>query len=394
LYLLPGNSQVAVALTTRQNPEFAFGNLQGATNYRMVVDAYKLGGVVASTSVDLTLTNDSAPASRSSSLIVPYIATTFAGNLTQGMVNGTGSQASFKSPIAVAVDPQGTVFVSDAGNQAIRKITSAGVVSLFAGNGTAGSVDGAGVLASFNNPTGVALDPQGNLYVAETGGHRIRKIDAAGNVTTFAGNGVAGNVDGTGTAAALGAPRGIVVDPSGNVYVASEQSGGFIRKISPTGVVSTIAGVGNVGAIDGPALSASFHFPRGIAVNSQGDVFISDCDNGRLRRLRAGVVSTLLSSGKWGDAAGTEAALGISTPWQLTLDAQDNLYVASAVNRQFWRISPTGQVRILAGRGGSGGYQDGTGTSAIFTDVHGIALGPQGCLYVTEAGNNVVRTLQ
>jgi len=185
--------------------------------------------------------------------------------------------------------------VADQSNSTIRKITSAGVVTTFAGTaGVFGSADGTGAAASFNYPFGIAVDASGNVYVADQNNSAIRKITSAGVVTTFAGTaGVSGSADGTGTAASFNYPLGIAVDASGNVYVA-DQNNSTIRKITSAGVVTTFAGTAGVsGSADGTGAAASFYYPTGIAVDASGNVYVADTYNSTIRKITsAGVVTT------------------------------------------------------------------------------------------------------
>ena len=217
-----------------------------------------------------------------------YVATQYSG-IYQVASDGTLSafaSSGFNNPQGVAVDSSGNVYVADQSNHAIRKITSGGVLSTLAGTvGSAGAVNGTGAAARFNQPTGVAVDAYGNVYVAEFGNNDIRKITAAGVVTTLAGTaGVTGYNDGTGSAAQFYGPWGIAVDRFGYVYVAGNDSQD-IRKITPDGVVTTLAGHGGAyGATDGAGNSAGFFWPQGIAVDSAGDIYVADTHNNMIRK--------------------------------------------------------------------------------------------------------------
>jgi hypothetical protein len=215
--------------------------------------------------------------------------TTLAGGGPQGFANGDGINASFWGLAGIGVDSSNNVYVADAGNQQIRKITASGNVTTLAGAGTAGFSDGNGVGAFFSGPSGVAVDSNNNLYVADGGNHRIRKITSSGIVTTIAGGGLSGwgnggFLDGIGTNARFNYPSGLAVDSSLNIYVADTVNN-RIRKISSSGVVSTLAGSGNAGSFDGTGELSSFNYPTGVAVDSLGNVYVSDTQNNRIRKI-------------------------------------------------------------------------------------------------------------
>jgi len=219
-----------------------------------------------------------------------WVVSTFAGTGTAGSVDGY-STAQFKNPYGVAVDSSGYVYVADSDNHCIRKITPEGVVSTFAGSRTEGFKDGTGIEAQFNSPRGVVVNSSGNVvYVADTNNHRIRKITPADRiedivVSTLAGSGDAAFVDATGTTAKFKSPSGVAVDSSGNVYVA-DYGNHSIRKITPAGVVSTIAGNRWWGRRDGTGTAAQFDFPSDVAVDSSGNVvYVADRNNHRIRKI-------------------------------------------------------------------------------------------------------------
>jgi uncharacterized protein YjdB len=207
------------------------------------------------------------------------------GTTTAGSTDGTGSQAKFHSPSYLTVDPSGNVYVSDTGNNKIRVITPAGVVSTLAGSGSVGSQNGQGSAATFATPMGIAVDNNANVYVADNQNCLIRKISASGSVSTFAGNGTCVSTDGVGTNASLMYPMALTIDPNGNLFVTDTVSP-KIRKITPQGVVVTIAGTGVPGYNNGIGTSATFkEFPQGIAVDASGNVYVSDTGNNSIRKI-------------------------------------------------------------------------------------------------------------
>jgi sugar lactone lactonase YvrE len=203
--------------------------------------------------------------------------TTFAGGGTGLATNGTGTAASFSSPVGLTVDASGNIYVADANNNLIREITPLGVVTTLAGSGKAAYADGTGTAASFNFPNGVAVDANGNVYVADLINRVIRKITQAGVVTTFAGAG----------AVNFKAPAGVAVDAIGNVYVA-DQGTNLISKITPAGVITTLAGSGAPGFTNALGTAASFNFPTAVAVDPSGNVFVADRGNQAIRKISSG----------------------------------------------------------------------------------------------------------
>lgn len=278
------------------------------------------------------------------------VVTTLAGMAgISGNTNGMDTLANFNKPFGVAVDASGNVYVADAGNNVIRAITPAGLVSTFAGTGVAGASNTTDSVA-FNSPLSVAVDGSGNVYVADYGNDLIRKITPAGVVSNFAGSGAAGSDDGTGAAATFDLPEGIAIDIAGNLYVA-DNGNNLIRKITPAGVVTTLAGSGLVGSANGTGTAASFNSPFGIAVDASGNIYVADSGNNLIRKITpTGVVSTLAGSGAKGSSNLTGSAASFNTPSGVAVDAQGNVYVADENNNLIREISPAGVVTTLASR--------------------------------------------
>jgi len=322
----------------------------------------------------------------------------FAGDMGgAGNVNGAGAAASFNFPNNVATDSAGNVYVGDRGNHTIRKITPAGVVSTFAGTTDVfGSVDGIGAAASFNRPRGVATDSAGNVYVADELNHTIRKITPAGVVTTLAGTaGVVGSTDAAGAAARFNSPVGVATDSSDNVYVADEFNH-TIRKITPAGVVSTLAGMaGVIGSTDAAGAAASFFLPRGVATDSAGNVYVADTSNHTIRKVTpAGVVTTLAgTAGTPGSTDATGAAASFNFPRDVATDGAGNVYVAEFGNNTIRKITPAGVVTTLAGTAGSVGSADGAGAAASFNFPSGVATDSASNVYVADTNNHTIRKI-
>lgn len=298
----------------------------------------------------------------------------------------------FQSPASVALDQSGNVYVGDYGNHKIRKITPGGIVSTFAGSGVAGFADGTGAAAQFNSPSGLYVDATGNVYVADHGNHRIRKITPAGVVTTFAGSGTAGSANGTGTAAQFNGPYAMDADAAGNLYVADRYNH-KIRKITPAGVVSNFAGSGTAGILDATGTSAQFSQPAGIAVDGSGNVFVADMANYRVRRITpAGGVTTFA-----GSVAGFANGIGVAAQFfdlhGIAVDEFGNVYVGDRFNHRIRKITPAAVVTTYAGSG-TAGLVDGVGTSAQFKNPQGLAIDKVRGIFVADVDNNKIRLIK
>ncbi len=399
-----------------------------------------------------------------------------------GSTDGSGSSARFNMPGGVAVDANGMVYVADSNNNTIRSITPAGVVSTLAGTaGSSGSTDGTGAAARFNSPAGVAVDSAGFVYVADKTNQTIRKITPGGTVSTLAGTaGSSGYVNATGAAARFGNPSGVAVDSSGNVYVADTQNSGIrmitsagvvsalfvystsggpsylaadaggniyftngsytsnlIRKITFTGAVSIVAPIlGGPGFVNGTGAAARFNTPNGVATDASGNVYVADTLNYVIRKVTpagtastfasvassaygvavdsngnvyvadtfnqtidkitpGGVVSTLAGTAATsGSANGTGAAARFKNPYGVAVDGSGNVYVADTTNDTIRKITPAGVVTTLAGTAGSSGSTDGTGAAARFNQPEGVAVNSAGTIiYVADTGNDTIRKI-
>jgi sugar lactone lactonase YvrE len=256
-----------------------------------------------------------------------------------GSADGNEAAAQFDYPAGVSFDGQGNIYVADEGNNYIRKITPAGIVSTLAGSSTAGFADGNGMAAHFHFPTSVACDPQGNIYVADAANQRIRKITPAGIVSTLAGSGAAGFADGNGTAAQFDYPYGIACDGQANIYV-GDYGNNRIRKITPSGLVSTLAGTATAGFADGNGTVAQFNAPFGIACDGQGNIYVVDSGNECIRKITpSGLVSTLAGTATAGFADGNGTTAQFNLPEDLACDTQGNIYVVDQGNHRIRKIT-------------------------------------------------------
>jgi len=322
------------------------------------------------------------------------VVTTLAGQaLVSGSTDGTASAARFSYPHGVAVDSAGNVYVADTDNYTIRKVTPGGLVTTLAGlAGNPGSADGTGGTAQFFGPAAVAVDNAGNVYVADTWNNTIRKVTPGGVVTTLAGlAGSSGSADGPGGAARFYQPYGVAVDSAGNVYVADTDNH-TIRKMTPGGVVTTLAGLaGNWGSADSAASEARFNYPTGVAVDSAGNVYVADARNCTIRKVTPdGVVTTLAGlAGGSGTNDGTGNAARFLSPSAVAVDSAGNVYVADTYSYTIRKVTPVGVVTTLAGRGE--GSADGTGSAARFYWPDGVAVDSAGNVYVADTWNNTIR---
>lgn len=314
-----------------------------------------------------------------------------------GSGDGNGVLASFNNPRGVAVDATGAMVVADTYNHTIRKVTATGVVTTLAGSpGNSGAADGAGAAARFNLPTAVAIDTGGNMYVADAGNFTVRKISPEGNVTTLAGNaGESGIADGNGSSARFGYPSGVAVDGSGNVYLA-DSTNHVIRKVTSGGNVSTFAGsAGVVGMSDGKGGAALFHGPSAVAVDASGSVFVADSGNHSIRKITsAGMVSTLAGNPILaGTIDGTGAAAMFNFPQGVTVDGAGNVFVSDTSNHTVRKVTQAGVVTTLAGSVAQSGSADGLATAAQFNSPTNIAAGANGAVFVADSNNHCIRKI-
>jgi len=323
--------------------------------------------------------------------VAEYIVETYAGNGIAGWVNGPVSAAQFRNPEGVAVDAHGNIFVADRQNNLIRRITVDGTVSTYAGDGTAGYVDGPAATAQFNLPWKLAVDAAGNVFVADRNNFKIRKISPDGIVSTLAGS-TAGYADGPGSAAQFMQPLDVAVDAEGNVIVA-DNTGHRIRKVTPAGMVSTLAGDGKAGFADGKGMEAKFRNPSGLTIDADGNIWVADRLNHRIRKITPdGMVSTVAGTGTAGLLDGDASAAKFADPYGIAVDVNGNVLVAELTNARIRKITPEGIVSTLAGS--SAGFADGLSTTAKFNQPTDLDIDQAGNIYVAEVTNHRIRKIR
>ena len=298
------------------------------------------------------------------------------------------SAASFDQPVAITSDRHGNYYIGESGHD-VRKIDVNGTVTLFAGSDVAGYKDGPRSTALFGSVPGIAIDTSGNFFIADGANALIRMIDTNGMVSTLAGSLVQGNLDGNGMAAKFASPSGITIDRSGNLYV-TDQVNNNVRKITPGGLVTTVAG-GIAGYADGIGTNASFNKPMGICVDTLGNLFVADNGNNRIRKITPdGQVSTFAGNGLTVSTDSTMLTTGFNGPSGLFLDASQNLYITE--NYRIWEITSTGKVVEKAGIGTPGDV-DSYSLLASFNMLTGVCVSRGGIIYLADAGNQKIREI-
>jgi sugar lactone lactonase YvrE len=310
-----------------------------------------------------------------------WIVSTFAGSGEKGFKDGTGTAASFNSPIGIAIDANENLFVSEELNNAIRKVTPDGKVSTIAGTGNTGSDNGKGTASSFFHPSGIAVDKTGNLYIADYANNLIRKIDPSGNVTTLAGNGLPRFNNGIGTAASFSGPTDVVVDENGNVYVA-DFGNDAVRKITSGGIVSTLATVSK---------NPGYQYLEGVDLDKNNNLYVTSTSDYQVKMLTpGGVISSIAGSGLSGHVNGQGAQASFKFISGVAVDKNDNIYVTDA--NLIRKIDPSGSVTDLAGSE-TVGANDGSAASATFNRPLGIVIDKEGDIYIADTGNNLIRKI-
>ncbi len=407
------------------------GNLLIADSYNQRIRSVTPAGVITTVAGNGTkgFSGDGGPASSASLSIPSGIGVDSSGNLyiadtgnvrvrrvsPKGVIDtvagetinefggdgGPAGSAKLNSPRSVTIDPTGNLYVADTQNQRVRKVTPAGIITTVAGNGTRGfSGDGGlAITAALADPYGVAVDAAGNLYIGDTGNHRIRKVTPEGVITTVAGNGSEGfSGDGGPATSATMSPMGLAFDAAGSLYVADA---GRVRKITPEGVISTVAGIGirGLSGDGGPATSARLG-PHDLAFDTAGNLYVSDTRNCRIRKITpSGVITTVAGSGTgdWGsggyDGDGRQATLALlCEPYGIAVDSAGSLFIGDNCNHRVRKVTSGGIIKTVVGNSYNGFSGDGgPETSAQVYYPYGVATDSSGNLYIADSSNNRIR---
>ena len=356
---------------------------------------------------------------------------TVAGSRNAGFSGdgGPAISATLDYPTSVAVDSTGNLFIADLSNNRIRKVSTGGIITTVAGNGPScrpslcGGFSGDGgpaTSATMNQPHVVAVDASGNLFITDSLNNRIRKVSTSGIITTYAGSGpfgiittgpgcnpyfycTTGSFSGDGglaTSATMNEPNGVVVNASGNLFIADTLNY-RIRKVSPTGIVATVAGDGNrdFSGDGGPATAASMDIDYGgVAVDAAGNLYFSDTDNQRVRKVSpSGIITTVAGNGNPGFSGdgGPATSASLQGPFGIAVDATGNLFIADTSNNRIRKVSTSGIITTVAGSGNAGFSGDGgPATSASLDTPLGVTVDASGNLFISDSGNNRIREVQ
>lgn len=382
----PANAQSGIIATVAGNGNFNFSGDGGPA--RSASLSYP-NGVAVDTAGNLFIADSNNNMIRRVS--ISGVITTVAGNEIAGYSGdgGPATAASLNFPTDVTVDASGNLYIADLGNSRIRKVSATGVIATVAGNGTSGfSGDGGqAISAAFGQISSITVDSSDNLFVADAPNRRVRKVSTSGIITTVAGNGTSGfsGDNGSATSASLSYPTGVTVDTAGNLFVAD--AGNLrIRKVSASGIITTVAGDGSYGfsGDGGPATSASLNYPDGVAVDASGNLFIADTDNSRIRKVSAnGIITTVAGNGisAFAGDGGPATSASLSYPNGVAVDGSGDLFIADSENSRIREVLPQ-SVPIVISANNSADYSTTVAQGSLFV-VFGSSLGPATLANVT-----------
>lgn len=401
---IAGNASDNIAVT-----HVKWSNDRGNSGLAIGWNAWNVDGIILQNGINpLTFTAwDAAGNFSTTTLFVTYTPTntftSFTGTRISGfnLESGSGLASQLYTPETVALDNSGNLYIADKGNHRIRKVTRSGLISTVAGNGQLGSSGDGGLAinATMNQPNGVAVDGSGNSYLSDTNNHRIRKVNSVGLITTIAGTGINGfsGDGGQGTQAELDTPGGLALDNAGNLLIA-DANNHRIRKLNlSTGVITTIAGNGyGFGGDGGQAANAQLNFPTSVAMDKNGNLYISDTSNNQVRKVTAaGIISRFAGTGFKGFSGdGGQANLAqFSAPGGLTVDVAGNLYVTDQSNNRVRKIALDGTISTVAGNGNTASTttdEGGTALNAALNAPAGVAVDAAGNMFIADTNNHRV----
>lgn len=342
--------------------------------------------------VEVTVNGESATGPVAFNYILTVDVSTHAGSGKLGFTDGEAAAARFDSPVGLELTTSGDLIVVDYWNHSIRIVSDDGSVSTLAGDGSKGLADGVGSSARFFRPVDVVSNSNGILFVSDFENHRIRQITPSGRVTTFAGSRPGYN-DGSSHAARFRFPAGITMAPNDTLFV-SDSENNLIRWIAPDGEVGTYVGSGNFGFVDGYATDVQFRWPFGLDSDDKKRLFVADHTNHSIRLVSdEKFVSTFSGDGEAGYGEGRNSKVRFNAPYDVALDNNRYVYVADYNNNRIRMISPTGEVKTIAGNDATG-FVDGDGTEARFHGPIGLAVNDEGSvLFVADHHNHAIRKI-